>query len=392
MHMNQKSRLGLAAAVVAVMVLLVVVFGYRERPGTATGAESPWLPELKQQLGELRRLRLQSSAETVTLARGDGGWGVEERDGYPADFRQLETLLEALASARLVEQKTARPEFFDRLGLVDIEQPDSEAVQLEIWNAGAEPFVRVLLGKAAEGRSGRYVRAASAQQTWLIDTSPDPMTNPADWLERKLIDVDFSRVASVSRALGGKPEFSAARAVAGDAPLAVAVLPAGKAPRYQSVFDAAARAILTAQPEDVRRASELDFTGAAETVIGCFDGLQLTVRAIKAKDGNWVALVAATGEPVPRADEPATELAGDEELAPAQDVADAKPADGAAEAERLNRRLDGWAFKVSDYVYGELAKGLGDYVQDEQPAAAAAGTANREPQAQADRDTESHDE
>jgi hypothetical protein len=374
MHMNQKSRLGLAAAIVAVMVLLVAVFGYRERPGTAAGAESPWLPELRQQLGELRRLRLQSSAETVTLARGEQGWVVEERAGYPADFRRLETLLEALASARLVEQKTARPEFFDRLGLVDIERPESEAVQLELWGVSDEPIVRVLLGKAAEGRGGRYVRAASAQQTWLIDTSPDPMTSPADWLERTLLDVDFSRVASVSRALGGALEFSASRAVAGDAPLAVGALPAGKAPRYQSVFDAAARAILTAEPEDVRKAAELDFTGAAETVIGCFDGLNLTVRAIKAKDGNWVTLGAAAGAPVPRADAPATELAGDEELAPAKDEADAKPADAAADAERLNRRLGGWAFKVSDYVHGELVKGLADYVQDEKPAAAAAGT------------------
>ena len=381
MQMNQKSRLGLAAAIVAVMVLLVAVFGYRERPDTAAGADAPWLPELKQQLGELRRLRLQSSAETVTLARGDAGWVVEERAGYPADFRQLETLLEALASARLVEQKTAKPEFFDRLGLVDIEQPASEAVQLEIWNAGEQPFVRVLLGKAAEGRNGRYVRAVSEQQTWLIDTAPEPMTNPADWLERKLLDVDFSRVASVSRALGGTLEFSAARAAPGDAPLAVAALPAGKAPRFQSVFDAAARAILSAEPEDVRKSAELDFTGAAETVVGCFDGLNLTVRAIKAKDGNWVALGAAAGAPVPRADAPATELASDEELTPAKDEAGAKPADAAADAERLNRRLDGWAFRVSDYVYGELVKGLADYVQDEKPAAAAAGTPAQPPAA-----------
>lgn len=385
MQMNQKSRLGLAAAIVAVMVLLVAVFGYRERPGTVAGAESPWLPQLKQQLGELRRLRLQSSAETVTLARGDAGWVVEERAAYPADFRQLETLLEALASARLVEQKTARPEFFDRLGLVDIEQPASEAVQLEIWNAGEQPFLRVLLGKAAEGRNGRYVRAVSEQQTWLIDTSPEPMTNPADWLERKLLDVDFSRVASVSRALGGTPEFSAARAVAGDVPLAIAALPAGKAPRYQGVFDAAARAILTAEPEDVRKAADLDFTGAAETVIGSFDGLNLTVRAIKAKDGNWVALGAAAGTPVPRTDAPASELASDEELTPEPVGADAIPAEAAAQAERLNRRLDGWAFKVSDYVYGELVKGLADYLQDEQPAAVAAGKPAQPAASRADR-------
>ncbi|HQY69914.1 MAG TPA: DUF4340 domain-containing protein [Pseudomonadales bacterium] len=381
MQMNQKSRLGLAAAIVAVMVLLVAVFGHRERPGTVAGVASPWLPQLQSQLGELRRLRLQSSAETVTLARGEAGWVVEERAAYPADFRQLETLLEALASARLLERKTARPEYFDRLGLVDIEQPASEAVQLELWSAGEQPVVRVLLGRAAEGRNGRYVRAVSEQQTWLIDTSPEPMTNPADWLERTLLDIDFSRVASVSRALGATPEFSATRTVAGDAPLALAALPAGKVPRYQGVFDAAARAILTAEPEDVRKAAELDFTGAAETVIGSFDGLNLTVRAIKAKDGNWVALGAAAGTPVPRAEAPASELASDEELTPETAGTDAIPGEAAAQAERLNRRLDGWAFKVSDYVYGELVKGLADYLQDEQPPAVAPGTPAQPPAA-----------
>jgi hypothetical protein len=116
-------------------------------------------------------------------------------------------------------------------------------------------------------------------------------------------------------------------------------------------------------------------------VIGSFDGLNLTVRAIKAKDGNWVALGAAAGTPVPRADAPASELASDEELTPEAVGADAIPAEAAAQAERLNRRLDGWAFKVSDYVYGELVKGLADYLQDEHPAASAAGTPAQPPAA-----------
>ena len=373
MHMNQKSKLALAAAIVAVMVLMVAVFGYRERPETAPGGAGAWLPGLKEQLGELRRLRLQSSAEGVTLVHGAAGWGVEERAGYPADFGQLEKLLQALAGAQLVERKTAKPEFFDRLGLTDIEQPDSEAVQLEIWSDAAQPIARVLIGKAAEGRGGRYVRAVADTQTWLIDTAPEPMASPADWIDRSLLGVDFARVATVARVLGGKPEFSAVRAVAGEASLAVATLPAGKVPRYQSVFDAAARAILTAEPEDVRKAGELDFGAAAETRVGCFDGLALTVRALKAKDGNWVTIAAAAGDPVPRADAPPETP---------------QPEDVAAEAERLNGRLGGWAFKVSDYVYGELAKGLADYVQDEQPAAGATPAPGAQPQSQSRMETD----
>jgi hypothetical protein len=45
---------------------------------------------------------------------------------------------------------------------------------------------------------------------------------------------------------------------------------------------------------------------------------------------------------------------------------------------------------VSDYVYGELAKGLADYVQDEKPAAAAAVTPAQP--ASAGQATESRDE
>jgi hypothetical protein len=132
-------------------VLLVAVFGYRSGPARS---RAPVRVRVEAATRGPRRLRLQSSAETVTLARTDAGWGVEERSGYPADFSQLETLLEALANARLLEQKTAKPEFFERLGLVDIEQPGSEAVQLEIWNADEQPFVRVLLGKTAEVATG----------------------------------------------------------------------------------------------------------------------------------------------------------------------------------------------------------------------------------------------
>ena len=97
------------------------------------------------------------------------------------------------------------------------------------------------------------------------------------------------------------------------------------------------------------------------------------MRALKGKDGNWVTIAAAAGDPVPRADAPPETP---------------QPEDVAAEAERLNGRLGGWAFKVSDYVYGELAKGLADYVQDEQPAAGATPAPGAQPQSQSRMETD----
>ncbi|MCG3171137.1 MAG: hypothetical protein CALGDGBN_02724 [Pseudomonadales bacterium] len=371
MHMNQKSRLGLAAAVVAVMVALVVVFGYRDQRGGAGAGQHRWLPELAPRLAQVERVRLRSAVGVVTLVRDGERWGIEERGGYRTDFTALQALLDALASARLIEQKTAQPEYFDRLGLADVEQPDSEAVQVEIWAGEAQPLVRVLIGNEGGARGGRFVRAADELQTWLIDTAPLPLAEPADWLDRSLLGVDFARVAAVERELGGERAFRATRASAqGDASLAAESLPAGKAPRYVSVFDAAARSILTLEPEDVRKAAEIDFSAAALTRIVCFDGLTIEARAVKGADGNWMSLAArfdaSPARPEPGAD--SAQTAGSGAVAQQPD-----PATGArVEAERLAARLDGWAFRTSDYVHGEATKGLADYIQDLKPAAAPA--------------------
>ncbi len=160
-------------------------------------------------------MALQSSTERVTLERTEAGWGVVERSGYPVDFKRLEELLRALSQARLLEQKTSRPEYFSRLGLVDIEQPDSKAVLLELWSGAEQALVRVLIGDPAESRNGRYVRAASGSETWLIDQSPEPLTDAADWIDRHFLDVDFSRVERVTRTVPGGNGFVAVRETPG---------------------------------------------------------------------------------------------------------------------------------------------------------------------------------
>lgn len=362
MHISQKSRLGLAAAVVGVMIVLVAVFGYNDQHGGAGVASGKWLPGLAPLLGQVDKVRIRSSSGAVTLQRDGTRWVVEERAGYAASFPRLQSLLDALATARLIEPKTMLPQNFNRLGLDDIEHPGSDAVLIEIWAATAEPIERVLIGHADSARGGRFVRQASEQQTWLIDTSPQPLADPADWLDRRMLDVDFSRVATVERGLAGNPGFRVTRATAAtDASLALETLPAGKALRYVSVFDAAARSILTMTPEDVRKAAGLDFVNAPLTRIVCFDGLVIEARVLQSDDGNWMTLDVhgATGPDV------AEQAAGTDSEKSSAMVRE--------EAATLQHRIAGWAYRVSDYVYGEASKTLDDYLQDAAPPASATG-------------------
>ena len=52
----------------------------------------------------------------ATLLRSDAIWSVVERDGYPADVEKVRHTLIGLAEARIVEAKTANPEFYDPTG------------------------------------------------------------------------------------------------------------------------------------------------------------------------------------------------------------------------------------------------------------------------------------
>jgi Domain of unknown function (DUF4340) len=371
--MQDGRRLTIAAAVVALMVILVAVFGNRQLPTSSAREQgAAWLPQLKPKLAQLSKLQLRGASESVTLVKGAKGWGVQERAGYPVAFSRMEEMLDTLARARTVEQKTARAEHLDRLGLSDIEKPDSKAILVEGWAGGTDPLFRALIGNEAEGRTGRYVREAASNQAWLIDTTPEPLTSVSDWLDPRMLGLEFARVSGVERAVLGKQGFTATRANDGLSSLTVAALPPGKKLKYPNVFDNAARSVLTATVEDVKHLAEVDFAAdqSASTRITLFDGIRIDVHTVKRDDGNWARFTVQFDETIakPAADAPVKKKDGSADAS----ETDATPAaDPRKEAAELAARLDGWAFKVSDYIYEELSKPLADYLDDDKPETAA---------------------
>ena len=84
-------------------------------------AGQPAFPGLVHVLPLATRIEITGNGSTTTLVHpGDAaaaGWGVEERDGYPADAQKLRSLFSGLDDLRLVEPRTADPSLFARLGV-----------------------------------------------------------------------------------------------------------------------------------------------------------------------------------------------------------------------------------------------------------------------------------
>jgi hypothetical protein len=338
--------------VVAVAVLLV--------PGR-TGHESDHatkllLPDLAPQVNDIAWMRIVGpGTETiVTLLRQGDSWNVEEAAGYRADWTKLKKLLADLAQAEIVETKTANPEYYDRLGVEDLSSPEAGGVLIEFDADSGVPAL--IVGKPAQGRSGRYVRLRDAEASALVDRDLDVPTDRSGWLDRAVIDIPDEEVLEVSISQQNGQRLRIAKVSADEENFTLQDIPAGREARSDWTVNAPAGALSALTLEDVRPAAELDWTGAAHYSLVTADRLVIDADLLllpadsedeSAQDAYWIRLQAGVYP---------TALAGQAEQ---DDVAAAIGERAAA----LNRDLDGWAYRIPKYKYDAMVKRLDDLLK-----------------------------
>jgi hypothetical protein len=124
----------------------------------------------------------------------------------------------------------------------------------------------------------------------------------------------------------GGARFSVARAKPSDADFNLAPLPAGKTAPDPSAPDGVAAAIVGFGFDDVRSARNFDFgnpAGTARLITKTFDGLKVTVNALKQGEDYWATVSAEALDP--------------------------GKADAAKEAALINAHASGWAYKLPAY-------------------------------------------
>jgi hypothetical protein len=195
-------RAGVFAAVrlhhLVFLLLAVLALGacVRQAPDPAD-ASAPLLPGFATKLPTLETIELRTAGDrvAVTLERGEHGWTVRERTGWPADPALVRTLLEDLATARRIEAKTAKPERHARIGVDPVASPDAAGVEVRL--RGKDWSEAVVVGDAPPAGDGRFVRVAAQGQAWRVDKPFAIAREPAAWLDTRLFDVPLARIAGV---------------------------------------------------------------------------------------------------------------------------------------------------------------------------------------------------
>ena len=375
--MSPKGFAVLAGATALSLALAAYAVAGRDLPVTAAAQPEPMFEGLLDRLNEVETVRVTAGPEKLTLKRaGEGGWVVEERGGYPVEAAKVRELALGVANLRLVEPKTATPDRLPRLELEDPAKAEAKSRQVELLGKGGEVLASAVVGKAkyglyGAGRSGMYVRRGGEEQAWLAAGEFRVPAAAPELIERELLDVPQAEVARATLGADGPSPLVVAKAD----PKAEAYTLEGAAPpppgkridedKLERVADSLSKLSL----QDVRPLAQVPFPAdAPKARFETWDGLRLDVRVARTGEGDkaehWVALAVAEGAPLGPPEIPAAAAAGEAAAAPATPAK--KPL--AERAAEIRRKVDGWAFKLPEYLGSRLAWGAGDLLADVEPA------------------------
>jgi len=261
------------------------------------------------------------------------GWVLPGRDNFPVSDEEMHKTLVGLAALQTIAPKTAEPGWYHYLDLGA--PPAGDGVLIEVRDDKGRVLASLIAGKTQDigdpsGAIGLYVRKTGEAQSWLVNSPFVPHAGQADWMDKKIVELDSARIAGVDVRPAKGPAYTLSRDKPSDADFTligpVRELADPGAP------DSVATALAGFSFEDAAPAAGFDFTsGASRLITRTFDGLIVTVDVIARGQENWARVYAGS---VP-----------------------GKP-DAEKEASVINAHAAGWAFKLPSYKAAQFTTPL----------------------------------
>lgn len=394
--MNQKTLIGLAIAALVAIVAAVVI-NHRSRPISEGGGEKTayLAPSLRDHVNDVDKVVVTAADNKTiaTLKRGDSGWTLAEKGGYPVDTGKLREFLLKLADAKLIEQKTANKDKYAVLGVDDVAAKDAKGLQVEV--DGINPPLKLIVGTANTHGGGSFVRRVGEEQSWLASTALTVQKNAADWLRKEFADIPAKRIASVAITHADGKSVHVHKDAESDANYTLADIPKGREAGSDYSINGLASALAGLRFDDVLPAKDAaPDEKALKAQYTTFDGLVVDVTAWE-KDGKDYAQFKASLDDA-KADKAvaAAQAKAKSQYESAAAAVDAKQsADTAAdksvpdgpvkplavsdpdkdrknrldaahkEVADLNAKFDGWTYVLPAYKYAAMNKSIDDLLK-----------------------------
>ncbi len=178
---------------------------------SGAGESGKLVPNLP--VGEaIARITLKEGTNTLTLAKQDDKWRVEERGGYPANYSEISSAVLKLRDLKPVQTEQVGESQLGRLQLLPPGAGSNAATSVEFRDAGGKVLTSLLLGKTQMREdaqmsqfgggggypAGRWVMVDGAKDKVALVS--DPLSNlkaeAGSWLNKDFIKVE--NIASIA--------------------------------------------------------------------------------------------------------------------------------------------------------------------------------------------------
>jgi hypothetical protein len=323
----RRRNLAIMAGVALLMIVLATLALLNQSREMAPHYQPhTFFPRLPSEVRQISHLRIQSKKGLIDVVfKPEKGWVVASQGDYPASFDQVRQTVIGMAEMQTVEPKTARAEW---LHYVDLDAPPKgPGVLISLMSENGSTLAAVIAGKSVDigdssGAMGLFVREPDQMQSWLVRSVFEPKSDPADWLDKNVVDIDRSRIQEADIEPANAPAFEVRREKATDEQFTLVNPPKGREISYAGAADGVGAAIVGFAFDTVKPARDFDFSDAAHPtrlITRTFDGLVVTAQTIQRGTDYWTIL-AAEGLP--------------------------GKSDAQKEAREISGHVNGWAYKL----------------------------------------------
>lgn len=307
--------------------------------------------ELSKNIDKVASVTIKNQEQSLTLVRNETGWGLQDRNNFPVETAQVQELLAAIASLKIVEAKTENSLLYDQLDLADLSKPNSKAWQITLADADNNEVASFLIGKreafqVEEKFSERiFVRKTAEQQSWLVQGVLPLHMNISDWLDQPLLDLlDTAQIKKVIMNKFGDQPFTIVKADIEQEDFILENEPTklGMKLDVDAVnampFEVAELEFIDVLPADQR---QLDWSKSLSARIETFPGLALDLNIVQDEDKVYAKFVAK-----------ADDLSSDEVK---------------QQAATFNTATQNWYYNLTPELYNSIALSATDFLQVNEP-------------------------
>jgi hypothetical protein len=354
-----KRRFIYLATITAVALIILLVFVPETDSPDGNTAPALLLPGMGERINEVNRVRIIAAGnDTVaTMLKTGEGWQVQELAGYRADWPTLQSLLEALATAKIVEKKTDNPAYYARLGVEDVESPDARSVLVVLGIDGEE--TGVLVGNSVEGRTGQYVRLQGATGSVQVDREIDVTTGVLAWADSEIIDINSAEVAEVEIIHPDNERILITRLSADQTDFDLVGLPEGREIKSSWAVNSLGSVLSMLNMQSVRKDEDIDWSPATRMRLLTFSGIEVIADVLQLEDEKMLRLSASHPESLVTRDEASDEDQTDEQ----RELEARAEADVGKILADITTKTAGWAYVISQQKYDAMVKKPGDLLK-----------------------------